>query len=236
MTTKKVDSGQVSGGYGYGGYGGCFGSEDAGAEGYGLPLVGREEGHLFRGPAAFGAYRDGVGYVRTHVRGSGRGAPSVLEGRGEGGGLFGFAEEDEGGALLLFEGLLQGEGVGDLGDRGAARLLGGFEGYAAPAFDAFGGGLGQVFFGAAGEDGSDAGYAKFGGLFDGPLHVVELEDGEEEVEGKGGVGLELFVEGEEDFGFVTTAAGGDAGDLSPVEEASGYYVEDLAGFGAEDAG
>ncbi len=67
------------------------------------------------------------------------------------------------------------------------------------------GGLGEVLFGAAGEDGGDAGDAEFGGLFDGPLHVVELEDGEEEMEGKGGVGGELFVEGEEDLVF------GDAG-------------------------
>ncbi len=94
----------------------------------------------------------------------------------------------------MFEGLFEGDGVGDLGDVGAAGLLGGFEGDAAPAFGALEGGLGEVLFGAAGEDGGDAGDAEFGGLFDGPLHVVELEDGEEEMEGKGGVGLELFVE------------------------------------------
>jgi hypothetical protein len=60
--------------------------------------------------------------------------------------------------------------------------------------------------------------------------VVELEDGEEEMEGKGGVGLELFVEGEEDFVV------GDGEDLGAVEEAVGDDVVDLAGFGAEDAG
>jgi len=59
--------------------------------------------------------------------------------------------------------------------------------------------------------------------------VVELEDGEEEMEGKGGVGLELFVEGEEDFVV------GDGEDLGAVEEAVGDDVVDLAGFGAEDA-
>ena len=42
-----------------------------------------------------------------------------------------------------------------------------------------------MLFGAAGEDGSDAGDAQFSGLFDGPLHVVELEDGEEEMEREG---------------------------------------------------
>jgi hypothetical protein len=56
--------------------------------------------------------------------------------------------------------------------------------------------------------------------------VVELEDGEEEMEGKGGVGLELFVEGEEDFVL------GDGGDFGAVEEATGDDVVDLAGFGA----
>jgi hypothetical protein len=60
--------------------------------------------------------------------------------------------------------------------------------------------------------------------------VVELEDGEKEVEWEGGVGFEFFVEGEEDFGVV------DAGDFGSVEEAVGYDVVDLAGLGAEDAG
>ena len=49
-------SGEVGGGYGYRGYGGGFGSEDAGAEGYRLPVVLGEERHLFGGPAALGAY------------------------------------------------------------------------------------------------------------------------------------------------------------------------------------
>ena len=35
-----------------------------------------------------------------------------------------------------------------------------------------------MFFGAAGEDRSDLCDTEFGGLLDGPLHVVELEDGE----------------------------------------------------------
>ena len=35
---------------------GGFGAEDAGAQGYGGPSVLGEEGHLFGGPAAFGAY------------------------------------------------------------------------------------------------------------------------------------------------------------------------------------
>ena len=90
------------------------------------------------------------------------------------------------------------DGVGDFGDGGAAGLLGGFEGDAAPAFGAFGGGEGEVFFGSAGEDGGDLCYSEFGGFFDGPLDVIELEDGEEEVEREGGVGFEFFVEGEED--------------------------------------
>jgi hypothetical protein len=63
--------------------------------------------------------------------------------------------------------------------------------------------------------------------------VVELEDGEEEVERKGGVGFEFLVEDEVNFGGFAAA---DAGDLSPVKEASGDDVVDLAGLGAEDAG
>ena len=73
--------------------------------------------------------------------------------------MFGFAEEDAGGEFSLFEGRLEGDGVGDFGDVGAAGLLGGFEGDAAPAFGSLEGGLGEVLFGAAGEDGCDAGDA-----------------------------------------------------------------------------
>jgi hypothetical protein len=58
-------SGEVSAGNGDGGDGGGFGAEDAGAEGYGLPCVLEEEGDLFGGPAAFGAYGDGVGDGRS---------------------------------------------------------------------------------------------------------------------------------------------------------------------------
>jgi hypothetical protein len=61
----------VGRGYGDGGDGCGFGAEDAGAESYGLPVMLREEGDFFRGPAAFGAYGDGVGDSRTHVRISG---------------------------------------------------------------------------------------------------------------------------------------------------------------------
>ena len=64
-------------------------------------------------------------------------------------------------------------------------MLGGFERDAAPAIDSLGGGEGEVFFGAAGEDGGDAIDAKLGGFFDGPLEVIELEDGEQEVDGEG---------------------------------------------------
>jgi len=59
--------------------------------------------------------------------------------------------------------------------------------------------------------------------------VVELEDGEEEMEGESGVGLELFVEGEEDLAL------GDTCDLGAVEEASGDDIVNLAGRGAEHA-
>jgi len=126
--------------------------------------------------------------------------------------------------------LLEGCGVGYLGDVGAAGLLGGFEGDATPAFGSLERSLGEVFFGAAGEDGRDAGDAEFGGLLDGPLHVIELEDGEEEMEGKGGVGGELFVEEEVDFLLAY------ARDFGSVKEAVRDDVVDLAGRGSKDAG
>ena len=91
-------------------------------------------------------------------------------------------------------------------------------------------GEGEVLLGAAGEDGRDAGDAELGGLLDGPLEVIELEDGEQQMDGEGCVGFEFFVEGEGDFGV------GYGGDLGAVEEAVGDDVEDLAGLGAEDAG
>ena len=87
-----------------------------------------------------------------------------------------------------------------------------------------------MFFCATGEDGGDLCYTEFGGFFDGPLHVIELEYGEQEVKRKSGIGLEFFVKDEENFGFA------DTGYLGAVKEAAGYDVEDLAGFGTEDAG
>ena len=60
---------------------------------------------------------------------------------------------------LLVRGLFESEGIGDFGDGCSAGLFAGFEGYAAPSFGALEGGLGQMFFGAAGEDGGDPGYA-----------------------------------------------------------------------------
>ena len=118
---------------------------------------------------------------------------------GEGEGLFGFAEEDAEGRGFGLRGRGERGGIGDFGNVGAAGLLGGLEGDAAPAFDAFGGGEGEVLLGAAGEDGRDAGDAEFGGFFDGPLEVVELEDGEQQMDGQCGVGFEFLVEGEADF-------------------------------------
>ena len=117
----------------------------------------------------------------------------------EGEGLFGLAEEDAEGGGFAGEGGGERGGIGDFGDIGAAGLLGAFEGDAAPAFGALGGGEGEVLLGAAGKDGRDSGDAQFGGFLDGPLEAVELEDGEEKVDGEGCVGFQLFVEGEEDF-------------------------------------
>ena len=127
-------------------------------------------------------------------------------------------------------------GVEDLGDVGAAGLLGGFQGDASPAGYSIFRGEGEVFLGAAGEDGGDTGDAELGGLLDGPLEAIELEDGEQEVDGEGGVGRELFVEGEGDFGVLLRARGADGGDFGAMEEAVGDDVVDLARLSAEDAG
>jgi hypothetical protein len=67
MRFMRCASDEVSAGDGDGGDGGGFGAEDARAEGYGLPLVLGEEGDLFGGPAAFGAYGYCVGDSRTLV-------------------------------------------------------------------------------------------------------------------------------------------------------------------------
>ncbi len=87
-----------------------------------------------------------------------------------------------------------------------------------------------MFFGSPRKDGSDARHAQLGGFFDGPFHVIELEDGQQQVQRKCGVGFELFVEREQDLVFR------DVGDFGAVEETSGDDIEDLAGLGAEDAG
>jgi hypothetical protein len=108
-------------------------------------------------------------------------------------------------------------------------LLGGFQGDAAPAGYSLRGREGEVLLCSVGEDRSDAGDAELGGLFDGPLEVVELEDGKQQMDGQGCVGFEFFVEGEEDF-YIR-----DRCDLGAMEEAVGYDIEELAGLRAEDA-
>jgi len=59
--------------------------------------------------------------------------------------------------------------------------------------------------------------------------VVELEDSEQEMQRKGRVRLQLFMEGEGDFIF------GDADNLRAMEESSGDDIEDLPRLGPEDA-
>ena len=86
-----------------------------------------------------------------------------------------------------------------------------------------------MLFSAAGEDGGETIDAELGGFLDGPLEVVEFEDGEKKMEWKSGVGFEFFVEGEGD------EIGGDGGDLGAMEEAAGDEIVGLAGLGPEDA-
>ena len=64
----------------------------------------------------------------------------------------------------------------------------------------------------------------------GPFEVVELENGEVEVERQGVVGFELLVQNE----INAILRGG--GDLGPVEKASGDHVEDLAGLRSQHPG
>lgn len=144
--------------------------------------------------------------------------------------LLRFAEEDAYWGGLGGEGGGERGGIGDLGNIGAAGLFCGFERDAAPAIYSFGGRLREVLFRAAGEDGRDADYAELGGFLDGPLEVIELEDGEEKMDGKRGVGFELFMQREADFCI------GDGGNFGSVQEAVGDDVVDLAGLGAEHAG
>jgi hypothetical protein len=58
--------------------------------------------------------------------------------------------------------------------------------------------------------------------------VVELEDGKKQVQGKSGIGLKLFMKGEEHLLFA------DARDLSAVKETTDDNIEDLTGFCAKD--
>lgn len=207
---------------GQSGDGGSLGAKDSWPQSDGLPGLLGEELKFFGGPAAFGADCESDLCF------------SCLFGGAKGGlersRLFDLAQEDARGSGLGGEGGMQGGGIGDRRDGGAAGLLGGFEGDASPAICAFGGGEGEVLFRAAGEDGGDAIDAELSSLFDGPLEVIEFEDGEQEMEGKYGVGLELFVQGE------VNAVEGDGGDLGTVQEAAGDQVVDLPWFGAQDAG
>ncbi len=218
LAEVEAVSAEVCSGDGDGGDRGGLRTENAGAEGDRLPAVTGEERHFFRGPAALRTDGEGDGFDRG------------LEGCLEGGGLLDLAEEDAGWGGFGGEDGREREGIGDGRDRRAAGLLGGFEGDATPTVGSLGGCLSQMLFGTAGEDGGDAVDPELGGFFDGPLEVIELEDGEQEMKRKGGVSFELFVKGEGD------AVRGDGGDLSTVEKATGNEVEDLAWFRTENTG
>lgn len=108
---------------------------------------------------------------------------------GEGEGLFGFAEKDAGAGEFVADSVGEWDGVQDLRDIGAAGLLGGLERNATPTVCALGRGEGEVLLCAVGEDGCDACDAELSGLLDGPLEVIEFEDGKQKVDGQGCVGF-----------------------------------------------
>ncbi len=85
-----------------------------------------------------------------------------------------------------------------------------------------------MFLGATREDGCDALDTELGRLLDGPLVAIELEDGEQKMEGEGGVSQHLFMQQKNNFGI------GHGDDFGPVKVSAGDDVEDLAGLGAED--
>jgi len=148
-----------------------------------MPLLRGEKRHFIGGPAAFGA--DGEDGVRAFVCG---------EDGGERRFFFSFGKQNfsrcNGGGERGF----QGERVVDGRNIRAARLLRGFDGDAAPAFDTLSGRLREMLFSAAREHGRDAGNAKLGRFLDCPLETVELEDGEEEMEGQGRFGRHFLMQ------------------------------------------
>src|SRR5665213_1396749 len=72
--------------------------------------------------------------------------------------------------------------------------------------------------------------AEFGGLFDAPLQVIELENGKQEMDGQSGFGFEFFVERE--YNFTVR----DCGNFGAMEKPVCHYVEDLSRLGAQNAG
>ena len=82
---------------------------------------------------------------------------------------------------------------------------------------------------AAREDGCDAGGAEFGCFLDAPLKMIELEDGEQEMDWKCGIGFELFMKREDDL------AVGDSEHFCPVQKTVRNYIKNLSGLCAKDA-
>lgn len=126
--------------------------------------------------------------------------------------------------------IFEPDGLMQFREDGAAALLAGFEENALPTFHAFGGGFVEAFFRAFTDDGAEGGDAEFGGLFEHPFEVIELEDGGEEGERGEGRGLwQAFPDAEDDEAF---AGGFHFGEVEVFVVADG---EELAGFDAEDA-
>ena len=70
---------------------------------------------------------------------------------------------------------------------------------------------------------------RLGGLFDAPLQVIELKNGEQQMDWESGFGFEFFVEREDDFTVR------DCGNFGTMKKPVCYYVEDLSGLGAQNA-
>ena len=83
--------------------------------------------------------------------------------------------------------------------------------------------------GAAGDHRHNLRYTEFGAFFNGPLHAIKFENGEQEGDISGGIGTKLLSQ------FKLHPSITDAGDFSVAHSGAGGNVEFLADAGTQGA-
>ncbi len=106
--------------------------------------------------------------------------------------MFVFGEKNARGRRWLLQACVERDGVFNGWKIGAAGLFGCFVSETPPSLDALLCRLREMLLCATSDDRNDLRYAEFGGFFNGPLHAVKFEHGDEQRDGQSRFSSDLF--------------------------------------------